>query len=429
METEDLDKELEKLLRGTVEVLQEDELRKKLIQSHKKKIPLRVKAGFDPTAPDLHLGHTVLLHKMRHFQELGHDVYFLIGDFTGMIGDPSGVSETRKSLSQEEVMENAKTYEKQVFKILDRDKTKVVFNSEWMKKMKADELIQLCAHYNVARMLERDDFKKRYLGQRPISIHEFLYPLIQGYDSVALQADVELGGTDQKFNLLVGRDLQRAMGQEPQVVMTLPLLEGTDGVKKMSKTAKNFIALEDSHNEMFLKIMKIPDNIMLRYYELLSDRSLEEIKVFEKEMVSGKISPRNLKMNLGNEIVARYHGKENANKARQVYEESARMKISAVIRGASKGIGEVSAADWKGDQIEVPSHEWKDKKLWICRLIVFASFANSNGSARRLIKQGAVRINGNTVADEGLELELKQVPFLLNVGKNKVVKIVFQKEL
>ena len=237
-----------------------------------------------------------------------------------------------------------------------------------------------------------------------------------------------MGGTDQKFNLLVGRDLQRAMGQEPQVVMTLPLLEGTDGVKKMSKTAGNFIALEDSHNEIFLKIMKIPDNIMMKYFELLSDRSLEEIKEFEKEMGSGKCSPRDLKMKLGDEIVTRYHGIENAKKARQVYEESARMKVSGEMGGVSKGEGRISVDDWKGDHVEVPLNEWKDKKIWICKLMVLASFAHSNGAARRLIKQGAVRINGKTMGDEGLEVDLKQLPFLLNVGKNKFVKIVLQKK-
>ena len=270
----ELSRQLELILRGSVEVIQRAELEAKLSRALKEGRPLRVKAGFDPTAPDLHLGHTVLIHKLKHFQDLGHQVIFLIGDFTGMIGDPTGVSETRVALSKEKVLENAKTYERQIFKILDPGKTTVEFNSRWMSAMTADGLIQLSAHYNVARMLEREDFHKRYTEQKPISIHEFMYPLIQGYDSVALKSDVELGGTDQKFNLLVGRDLQRDYGQDAQVVITMPLLEGTDGVRKMSKSVGNYIALEDKPDDMFGKLMSISDALMHRYYELLTTEDL-----------------------------------------------------------------------------------------------------------------------------------------------------------
>ncbi len=273
----ELSRQLDLILRGSVEVIQQAELEAKLSRALKEGRPLRVKAGFDPTAPDLHLGHTVLIHKLKHFQDLGHQVIFLIGDFTGMIGDPTGVSETRVALSKEKVLENAKTYERQIFKILDPGKTTVEFNSRWMSTMTADGLIQLSAHYNVARMLEREDFHQRYTEQKPISIHEFMYPLIQGYDSVALKSDVELGGTDQKFNLLVGRDLQRDYGQDAQVVITMPLLEGTDGVRKMSKSVGNYIALEDKPDDMFGKLMSISDALMHRYYELLTTEDLSRV--------------------------------------------------------------------------------------------------------------------------------------------------------
>src|SRR6185295_2401776 len=284
----------------------------KLARAIKEKRPLRVKAGFDPTAPDLHLGHTVLLHKMKHFQDLGHEVIFLIGDFTGMIGDPSGVSETRVALTKAQVQENAKTYERQVYKVLDSEKTRVDFNSRWMSTMPAEALIELSSHCNVARMLEREDFHNRYQEQKPISIHEFMYPLIQGYDSVALKADVELGGTDQKFNLLVGRDLQRAYGQEAQVVITMPLLEGTDGVKKMSKSVGNYIALEDRPAEMFGKVMSISDTLMHRYYELLTTEDLGHLK---------NKHPMEAKQDLAHAIVARYHGARAADQARDEFRQ------------------------------------------------------------------------------------------------------------
>jgi tyrosyl-tRNA synthetase len=308
----ELSRQLELILRGVVEVIQRAELESKLIRSLKENRPLRVKAGFDPTAPDLHLGHTVLIHKLKHFQELGHQVIFLIGDFTGMIGDPTGQSETRVALSKEKVLENAKTYERQIFKVLDPAKTLVEFNSRWMSTMTAEGLIHLSAHCSVAQMLERDDFHKRYHEQKPISIHEFMYPLVQGYDSVALQSDIELGGTDQKFNLLMGRELQRDYGQEPQVVITMPLLEGTDGVKKMSKSVGNYIAVEDKPEEMFGKLMSISDTLMFRYYELLTSEDLAGVKAAH---------PMEAKQALAALIVARYHGAEAGQQARAAFQQ------------------------------------------------------------------------------------------------------------
>jgi tyrosyl-tRNA synthetase len=308
----ELSRQLELILRGVVEVIQRAELESKLIRSLKENRPLRVKAGFDPTAPDLHLGHTVLIHKLKHFQELGHQVIFLIGDFTGMIGDPTGQSETRVALSKEKVLENAKTYERQIFKVLDPAKTLVEFNSRWMSTMTAEGLIHLSAHCSVAQMLERDDFHKRYHEQKPISIHEFMYPLVQGYDSVALQSDIELGGTDQKLNLLMGRELQRDYGQEPQVVITMPLLEGTDGVKKMSKSVGNYIAVEDKPEEMFGKLMSISDTLMFRYYELLTSEDLAGVKAAH---------PMEAKQALAALIVARYHGAEAGQQARAAFQQ------------------------------------------------------------------------------------------------------------
>jgi tyrosyl-tRNA synthetase len=308
----DLDKQLAIIKRGAVDILPEDELIAKL----KKGRPLRVKAGFDPTAPDLHLGHTVLIQKMKQFQELGHEVIFLIGDFTGIIGDPTGKSETRKQLTLEEVAKNAETYKQQIFKILDPQKTIVEFNHRWMEKMDAVSLIGIAAKYNVARMLEREDFKQRYQKQQSISIHEFLYPLIQGYDSVVLKADVELGGTDQRFNLLVGRELQREFGQEAQVVLTMPLLEGLDGVQKMSKSLGNYIGITERPEEMFGKLMSISDALMWRYYELLSDKGLDEIQALGRNVEDGSLHPMEAKKDLGVEIVRRFHGAAAATQAR-----------------------------------------------------------------------------------------------------------------
>src|SRR5947209_8550987 len=306
----DINAQLELIKRGAIDVLPEEELVAKL----KRGRPLKIKTGFDPTAPDLHLGHTVLIEKMKQFQELGHEVVFLIGDFTGMIGDPSGKSETRKQLTKEEVLKNAETYKAQIFKILDPQKTVIEFNHRWMEKLDAVSLIELTAKYTVARMLEREDFKQRYQKQQSISIHEFLYPLMQGYDSVVLKADVELGGTDQRFNLLIGRELQREYGQEPQVVLTMPLLEGLDGIQKMSKSLGNYIGINEAPEEMFGKVMSISDELMWRYYELLSDRNLTEIAILRKEMEQGK-NPRDIKVLLALEIVARFHSHDAAQKA------------------------------------------------------------------------------------------------------------------
>ena len=301
--------------RGAVEILLEKELQEKLEKSASTGVPLKIKAGFDPTAPDLHLGHTVLLHKMRQFQRLGHDIYFLIGDFTGMIGDPTGKSETRKALTREDVLRNAETYKEQVFKILDPEKTRVVFNSDWLAPLTATDMIGLAAKYTVARMLEREDFSNRYVNQLPISIHEFLYPLIQGYDSVALKADVELGGTDQKFNLLVGRELQREWGQVPQTVITMPLLEGLDGVNKMSKSLGNYIGINEPADEIFGKVMSVSDDLMIRYYELLSDMTLAELDKLKTGIKDGSVHPMEAKKQLGREMVTRYHGVSAATQA------------------------------------------------------------------------------------------------------------------
>ena len=309
-----VEEQLQEITRGADEVLREDELLAKLKLGR----PLRIKAGFDPTAPDLHLGHTVLINKMRQFQDLGHEVMFLIGDFTGMIGDPTGKTVTRPPLTQDDVAENARTYREQIFKILDPERTRIMFNSSWMGKMSAADLIQLAARHTVARMLERDDFNKRYKTGQPIAIHEFLYPLVQGYDSVAMQADVELGGTDQKFNLLVGRQLQQGYGQEPQVVITMPLLEGLDGVQKMSKSLGNYIGIDEAPGEIFGKIMSISDDLMWRYFELLSFRPLAEIEGFKRRIGEGA-NPRDIKFLLGQELVARFHGQSAATAAQEEF--------------------------------------------------------------------------------------------------------------
>jgi tyrosyl-tRNA synthetase len=309
----ELARQLEQIRRGSVEIINEEELIGKL----RRGVPLRVKAGFDPTAPDLHLGHTVLIQKLKHFQDLGHQVIFLIGDFTGMIGDPSGKSETRKKLTREEVLRNAETYKRQIFKILDPEQTEIAFNSSWMDKFSASDFIELCSRYTVARMLERDDFEKRFKGNQSIAIHEFLYPLVQGYDSVALKADVELGGTDQKFNLLMGRHLQREHGQASQIVLTVPILEGLDGVQKMSKSLGNYIGIDEAPGDIFGKLMSISDELMWRYYELLSDMTLEKIRSLKEQVGSGAVHPKTAKEDLAEEITRRFHGAEAAVTARQ----------------------------------------------------------------------------------------------------------------
>ena len=393
-----VDEQLKTIRRGTAEVIDEKDLAK-LIDTGK---PLKVKAGFDPTAPDLHLGHTVLLHKMRQFQELGHEVIFLIGDFTGMIGDPTGRSETRKNLTPQEVQENAKSYLAQVYKILDPEKTTVAYNSEWMNKFTSVNMIELAAHYTVARMLERDDFQKRLAKNLPVSIHELMYPLIQGYDSVALQSDIELGGTDQKFNLLVGRDLQRAYGQKPQVVLTMPLLEGTDGVQKMSKSLGNSIGVFDAPNEMFGKIMSISDDLMWRYYELLSQVSAQDLEVMKKQSEAGTLNPKNSKMNLAKEIVALYHSPELAGMALAEFENVFKKKNLPEDIPVVKG--------------------WGDELKGICNILKDHNMTDSTSAARRLIQQGSVTINGEKISDVNQELP-GNLEYLIKVGKKRFLKI------
>lgn len=404
----ELERQLGLILRGAAEVIQQSELESKLARSLKEKRPLRVKAGFDPTAPDLHLGHTVLIHKLKHFQELGHQVIFLIGDFTGMIGDPTGVSETRVALTKQQVLENAKTYERQIFKMLDPQHTTVVFNSQWMSPMTAEDLIQLSAHYRVARMLEREDFHTRYHEQKPISIHEFLYPLIQGYDSVALKADVELGGTDQKFNLLVGRDLQRDYGQEPQVVLTMPLLEGTDGVRKMSKSFGNSIALEDRPSDMFGKVMSISDTLMLRYYELLTTENLESIKASH---------PMQAKQKLAELLVARYHGSEASRQAKADFQQ----KFQEREFPSEPDIHMTLTVD---DMLEKDARS--SSSLQLVALIAKTN-ESSKSEARRLIIQGGIEVDGKKEADPD-----KLITFTLGqqrrlkIGRRKFAVVEFR---
>ena len=392
-------KSLELIKRGVEEILVESELVEKL----KKNKPLRIKAGFDPTAPDLHIGHTVLINKLKQFQDIGHDVLFLIGDFTGMIGDPTGKSTTRPALTPEQVQANAETYKEQVFKILDPEKTQVVFNSEWMGKMTSAEMIQLSAKHTVARMLERDDFSKRYKGGKPIAIHEFMYPLVQGYDSVALKADVELGGTDQKFNLLVGRDLQKQYGQEQQVVITMPLLEGLDGVQKMSKSLGNYIGITDAPDDMFGKIMSISDDLMWRYFELLSFRPMAEIEQWKKDVEAGT-NPRDIKFKLAEELIARFHDQAAATKAQENF-------IARFQKGAIPD-----------DIDEVTLDSGEHEGFPIAILLREAKLVSSTSDAYRMIKQGAVKINSEKVVERN---QLIQIGFegVVQVGKRRFAKV------
>ena len=399
----ELSHQLDLILRGAVEVIQQAELESKLTRSIKEKRPLRIKAGFDPTAPDLHLGHTVLIHKLKHFQDLGHQVIFLIGDFTGMIGDPSGQSETRVALSKDKVLENAKTYERQIFKILDPAKTIIEFNSRWMSTMSAEGMIHLSAHYSVARMLERDDFHRRYEDQKPITIREFMYPLIQGYDSVALEADVELGGTDQKFNLLIGRDLQRDYGQEPQVVITVPILEGIYGLRKMSKSLGNSIALEDSPGEMFGKIMSISDDLMIRYFELLTTEDLTGVK---------KAHPMKAKQQLAQLIVARYHGDQAAEQARGEFQQ--KFQDREFPSEPDVRITLTKADLKEGDAISLTD------------FVAKTGLVSSKGEARRLIIQGGLEVNGQKQTDANSTLTLiAGRTYRLKVGRRKFALVEF----
>ncbi len=391
-------KAIELISRGTEEVLIEEELKKKLDSGKR----LNIKAGFDPTAPDLHLGHTVLINKLRQFQTLGHQIIFLIGDYTGMIGDPSGKSATRPPLSTEEVQENAKTYQEQIFKILDPDLTKVVFNSSWMDKMDAADLIRLASHHTVARMLERDDFDKRYKSNQPISIHEFLYPLIQGYDSVVLDADVELGGTDQKFNLLVGRQLQEVHGKSPQVVITMPILEGLDGNQKMSKSLGNYIGIDEPAKEIFGKIMSISDTLMWRYFELLSFKDLGEIEQYKKQVETGT-NPRDIKFDLAEEIITRFHNSKSAQDAKNDF----------VKRFSNNAIPDVI------DEIEI---KVSDKGVVFANLLKEIKLVSSTSDAHRMIKQAAVKIDGERVED-GKQILQEGFSAVIQVGKRKFARV------
>jgi tyrosyl-tRNA synthetase len=401
-----IDEQISLIERGTVDVVSRDDLVRKLKKSQESGVPLKIKTGFDPTAPDLHLGHTVLIQKMKHFQDLGHDINFLIGDFTGMIGDPTGKSETRKPLTIEDVKRNAETYKEQIFKILDPEKTKVVFNSSWLGKLTSYDMIRLASQLTVARMLEREDFRVRFDNEKPISIHEFLYPLIQGYDSVALEADVELGGTDQLFNLLMGRDLQRSWNQEPQVVITMPLLEGLDGVNKMSKSLGNYIGITESSDDIYGKVMSISDTLMFRYYELLSDLSAAEIETLAGEMKAGRKHPKDIKKKLAYELTARFYNEEEAAKAGESFEQVFKH------HRLPENIAEITMAKAGGD-------------VWLPKLLVEAGLTESTSEARRLIKQQAVSLDNEKVLDTEYTVQ-PEGEVLIKVGKRRFARVSFR---
>tara|TARA_B100000749_G_scaffold280887_2_gene280020 strand:+ start:84010 stop:85236 length:1227 start_codon:yes stop_codon:yes gene_type:complete len=402
------EQQLEEIRRGTEDLISEEDLLKKLKKSYETQTPLRIKLGFDPSRPDIHIGHTVVLNKLKQFQDMGHTVVFLIGDFTALIGDPTGKNETRPALTREEVVENAKTYADQVFKILDREKTELRYNTEWMDKMTSTDMIKLTSQYTVARMLERDDFNKRYKSQQAISIHEFLYPLVQGYDSVALEADVELGGTDQKFNLLVGRELQKDAGQAPQCIVTVPILEGLDGVKKMSKSLDNYIGVDESPREMFGKTMRVSDELMIRYYTLLTDKSISEIEQLESDIASGKVHPRTAKVELAKFFIERFHSKQAA--------EDAEKEFDRIF--VNKGLPD-----------EIPEHNLAAQtELWVCKLLTDTKLTQSNSEARRMIQSNAVEMNGEKIKDFNLKLDLSLGDeHIFKVGKKKFAKIVVSK--
>ncbi|MDO7786667.1 tyrosine--tRNA ligase [Desulforamulus aquiferis] len=402
----ELAKQLEIIKRGVVEIVPEEELVLKLKKSIANNKPLHIKLGLDPTAPDIHLGHTVVLQKLRQFQELGHQVTIILGDYTGRIGDPSGKSETRKQLTEEQVLTNAKTYEKQIFKVLDPEKTKVRFNSSWLAPLKFEDVIRLAATTTVARMLEREDFTKRFKENLPISIHEFFYPLMQGYDSVALEADVELGGTDQKFNLLMGRTLQKEFGQEPQIALMMPILEGLDGVNKMSKSLGNYIGIDEAPQDMYGKTMSIPDELMIRYFELVTPVPMEEIKSIEKGLTEGTLHPRDVKMRLGREIVAFYHGAEAAIQSEEHF----------------KKVFQKRELPDEIDQFIVTSDLYEEGLVAIPRLLTQAGLAASTSEARRLVKEGAVKINGEKVSDPNLRFSPED-GMIIRAGKRRFAQL------
>lgn len=399
-----LDKQLEIIKRGTVEIVPEAELIDKLKSSIESNRPLTIKLGLDPTAPDIHLGHTVVLQKLRQFQDLGHQVILILGDFTARIGDPTGKSETRKQLTEEQVMANAKTYERQIFKILDPEKTRVAFNSQWLAPLNFVQVIELAAKYTLARMLERDDFHKRFKENLPISIHELFYPLMQGYDSVALKADVELGGTDQKFNLLMGRTLQKEYGQKQQVALMMPILEGLDGINKMSKSLGNYIGIDEAPREMYGKTMSLPDEMMLRYFELVTAVPLEELRAIETGLKNGSLHPRDVKMRLAREIVTQYHDSEQAKAAEEEFKRMFQQK------------------DLPDEIPEFRPTEDMLDEVWLPKLIVAAGSANSTSEARRLIVQGGVKVDGIKIDDPNLNIN-PSAGMIIQVGKRKFFKI------
>ncbi|WP_088103839.1 tyrosine--tRNA ligase [Halalkalibacter urbisdiaboli] len=399
---QEVERQLEILNRGVVEIVPEEDFRKKIEKSVLTGKPLKIKLGMDPSAPDVHLGHTVVLHKLRQFQELGHEIQMLIGDFTGRIGDPTGKSETRKQLTDEEVKENARTYVEQYGKILDMNKAKLYYNSEWLKPMSFEDVIMLSGNMTVARMLERDDFEKRYRSGQSISIHEFFYPLMQGYDSVALESDVEVGGTDQKFNLLMGRHLQEAYGKEKQIAMTLPLIEGLDGERKMSKSLKNYIGIDEAPNEIFGKSMSIPDELMIKYYKLATDLPMDEIETLEAGLSDGSVHPRDAKMRLGEKFVEMYHGPEEAKQARHYFETVFQK------RTLPTDIPEVA---WDGPQ-----------EIGIIDLLVELKMMGSKGEARRMIQNGGIKLNEEKVADVQMQVVIED-GLIVQVGKRKFAKI------
>jgi len=403
-----VEEQFEYLAKGCVDIIQEDELKAKLSRSIKGKKPLRVKTGFDPTAPDIHVGHTVLIRKMKHFQDMGHDVIFLIGDFTGLIGDPSGQSVTRPPMTREQIKKNAETYKTQIFKILDPEKTIIDFNSRWLGKLTSFDIINLMAKYTVARILERDDFSKRFKNGQPISSHELLYPLMQAYDSVALEGDVELGGTDQKFNLLVGRDIQREYNQEPQIVMTMPLLEGIDGVEKMSKSLNNYIGITESPTEIFGKVMSISDPLMFRYFELLTDVSSSQVSQWKQDIQNNRINPKDLKVQLAEQIVSDFWSENDAKKAALEFDRIFKQK------------------EQPEDMQEI---ELKNSAVPLIDLVIEQNILPSRGEAKRLIRQGGLYLDGQRVEDIGLILDIgSKDQIILKVGKRKFFKLIAEKQ-
>ncbi len=399
-----IEEQIAVIKRGAVDLINEKELREKVARAETLKRPLRVKLGLDPTAPDLHLGHTVVLQKLKQFQDLGHVAIFLIGDFTAMIGDPTGRSETRPALTKDQIMANAETYKKQVFKILDPEKTEVRYNSEWFEKISAADMIRLCAQYTMARIMEREDFKNRYQNNLPISIHEFLYPLVQGYDSVALEADIELGGHDQIFNLFVGRDIQKSYGQESQVLVTVPLLEGTDGVNKMSKSYGNYVGIDEPPDDMFGKLMSISDDLMIKYYELLSDIPLEALTALKTGLANGMVHPKQAKIDFAKEIITRFHDASAARSAHENFEKMFRDK-------------EIP------DDIETVVMNRYDAGIWLPKLMVNMGLVPSTSEGKRMIKQGAVTINSEKIFSEDLPAGQELV---IKVGKRKFKRLVLE---